>query len=289
MMKEKPTYKELLENVSDLRSKLSALEGELTEYKAKHEKLKERFLASISHELRTPMNAILGFSNLMVDKNLPPEKKEEYIDHISQNSNNLLNIVDTMIDISLLQSNELRIRKERINLDMLMQQIYRYANIERHKMGKDHIAMLLNNYRYEGEFTAYTDPQRLSQVLSGLLHNSLKFTQKGIIEFGYFLTEDHKLQFFVKDSGKGILGENAKSIFNKFEKLDEDFGKKEGGVGLGLSLAKGIIKLLGGDIWVESNIFNGSTFNFEIDYMEQDMNVEDMKQKQNNSFHSMFV
>jgi signal transduction histidine kinase len=231
------------------------------------------------------MNAILGFSNLLIDKNITSDKKEEYMEHINQSGNSLLTIVDSMIDASLLEANELKVNKEKLNLNVLIQQVYHYFNIDKHKLGKDHIAILLNKGVRKDDFFISTDRYRLTQVLSSLLSNALKFTNKGIIEFGYFIREDQKLQFFVKDSGKGILIEKAGSIFNKFEKQDEDYGNTEGGVGLGLTLAKGIIHLLGGDIWVESNIFNGSTFNFTIEYLVSQNEFEHGRQ----SIRSMLI
>jgi signal transduction histidine kinase len=280
-MKSKPTYEELLKYATELEIKVRQLEAKLEENKLKTERIKARFLSSVSHELRTPMNAILGFSNLLIDKNVSSEKKEEYMEHINQSGNSLLTIVDSMIDASLLEVNELRVNKERINLNMLVQQVYHYFNIDKHKLGKDHIAILLNKGIRKDDFIITTDHYRLTQVLSSLLSNALKFTSKGIIEFGYFIREDLKIQFFVKDSGKGILADKAGAIFNKFEKQDEDYGTTEGGVGLGLTLAKGIIQLLGGDIWVESNIFNGSTFNFTIEYLEKGIEYESNKQSIN--------
>jgi len=274
----KPTYEELLRYATELESKVRILELKLEENKLKTERIKAKFLSSVSHELRTPMNAILGFSNLLIDKNITSDKKEEYMEHINQNGNSLLTIVDSMIDASLLEVNELKMNKERVNLNMLMQQVYHYFNIDKHKLGKDHLAILLNKGTRREDFIITTDKYRLTQVLSSLLSNALKFTNKGIIEFGYFLREDQKIQFFVKDSGKGILADKAGIIFNKFEKQDDDYGTTEGGVGLGLTLAKGIIELLGGDIWVESNIFKGSTFNFTIDYLEKHTQLEPNKQ-----------
>ena len=111
-MRTNSTYKELLSYVAELESKISALEQKLEENSEKTEKLKSRFLGNVSHELRTPMNAILGFSNLLIDKNIPHDKREEYMEHINQSSTNLLRIVDAMIDVSLLEINELRIRSE---------------------------------------------------------------------------------------------------------------------------------------------------------------------------------
>jgi signal transduction histidine kinase len=278
-MTNKPTYEMLLKYTAELEDKVRQLEAKLEENRLKTERIKAKFLSSVSHELRTPMNAILGFSNLLIDKNVTTEKKEEYMEHINQSGNSLLTIVDSMIDASLLEVNELRINKERVNLNLLVQQVYHYYNIDKHKLGKDHIAILLNKGVRKEEFIITTDHYRLTQVLSSLLNNALKFTSKGIIEFGYSVREeDRKIQFFVKDSGKGVLAEKAGAIFNKFEKQDEDYGTTEGGVGLGLTLARGIIQLLGGDIWVESNIFHGSTFNFTIDYLEKHNELESNKQ-----------
>lgn len=284
-MKGKPTYEELLKYASELEEKVRQLEARLDDNRLKTERIKAKFLSSVSHELRTPMNAILGFSNLLIDKNISNDKKEEYMEHINQSGNNLLSIVDSMIDASLLEVNELKINREKVNLNILIQQVYHYFNIDKHKLGKDHIAILLNKGVPKEDFIITTDNYRLTQVLFSLLSNALKFTNKGIIEFGYFVRDDGKLQFFVKDSGKGILADKAASIFNKFEKQEEDYSASEGGVGLGLTLARGIIQLLGGDIWVEKNIFNGSTFNFTIDYAEKQIEFEPGKK----SIKSIFV
>ena len=248
-------YNELQKYASELELRVKDLESKLRENNEKTEKLKSRFLSNISHEIRTPMNAILGFSNLMIDKNLSHKKKEEYMEHINISSNSLLNIVDSMIDVSLLEIDGLTVKKEQFNLDKLMQQLFHYFNIDKHKTGKSHIVLLFTQYNKEGDFVITGDSYRLTQVLSCLLHNAFKFTNKGIIEFGYKLREDRKLHFYVKDSGKGILAEQASLIFKKFEKIEDDPGISQGGLGLGLTLAKGLIRLMGGEIWIDSNIF----------------------------------
>ena len=267
-MNVKPTYKELLNYVFELENKVRELERKLEENTEKTEKLKSRFLGNVSHEMRTPMNAILGFSNLLIDKNISHDKREEYMEHINQSSTNLLRLVDTMIDASLLEINELRIHKESCNVEKIMYQVYYYFNIEKHKTNKDHLALLLNIDKKNSDLLIYTDQYRLTQVLFSLLSNAFKFTNKGIVEFGYHLKDETFLQFYVKDSGKGICYEKVQSIFRKFEKQDEDYGNVEG-LGLGLTLAKGIINLLGGEIWVEKNVLKGSTFNFTIQYKEK--------------------
>ncbi len=275
-MKENPTNKELLQEVEYLRKRVSELEEMLAENSEQTERLKTRFLTTVSHEIRTPMNAILGFSNLMVDKNLPYDKREEYLEHINNNSDNLLNLVDSMIDVSLLETEELKVKKEKFNLHNLLQQVYCFYNIEKRKMGKAHLAILFNKEFRDKDLFIYSDPYRLKQILSNFLHNALKFTGRGIIEFGYQVQADKgKIHFFVKDSGKGILYEKAQSIFDKFEKLEE-YGSNAGGVGLGLTLAKGLIELLGGEVWFETNVYNGTTFQFTIDYLHQGVDANNL-------------
>jgi signal transduction histidine kinase len=216
------------------------------------------------------MNAILGFSNLLIDRNLTLEQKEEYMEHINNNSNNLLNLVDSMIDVSLMEINELKLKKEEFNLQKVLQQLYTYFNISKVKMDKDHIAILPNNEFRDKEFIIYSDPYRLKQILTSLFHNALKLTSKGLIEFGYNVDpQKEKLHFFIKDSGKGVLFEKAQSIFTKNEKTESGFGNNEGGVGLGLTLAKGLVNLLGGEIWMETNLFGGTTFHFTVDYKKE--------------------
>jgi signal transduction histidine kinase len=268
-MKEKPTYKDLMQQVEMLQQQVSMLEHQLEEQRGKAKRTKTRFLATVSHEIRTPMNAILGFSNLLIDKDLSMDKKEEYMEHIHNNSSSLLKLVDSMIDLSLMELNELKVRKEEFNLHTMLRELYTFYNISKVKLGKEHIAILFNTEFRDKEFIIYSDPCRLKQIISSLLHNALKFTTKGLIEFGYRVNlEKRKLHFFVKDSGKGILFEKAQSIFEKYEKPEESFGKNEEGTGLELTLAKGLVNMLGGDIWIETNLLNGTTFDFNIDYMK---------------------
>lgn len=282
LMSENQTYDDLLDQVSDLQKKVEELEMKLQANHQKTDRMKRRFLTSVSHELRTPMNAILGFSNLMIDRDISHDKREEYMSHINSSSSNLLNIVDSMIDVSLLEVGEICVKKESVNLHEILQQVYYYFNIDKHKMGKDYLALLLNRSVKSDKFMIHTDEYRLSQILSSLLHNALKFTAKGLIEFGYEVKESQgKIEFFVKDTGKGVLFEKAQSIFEKFEKLDEDYNTNEGGLGLGLTLAKGLVKLLGGNIWLESNIFNGTTFLFTIDYTMDTNMTEHIQSKIN--------
>lgn len=286
-MKSTLTYDELLAYVVKLETRIKELESQV-ENNEKHTDLKTKFLSNISHELRTPMNAILGFSSLLNDQHLPNTKREEYMDHINQSSARLLNVVEAMIDVSLIQTGQLKLRNESCSINQLLTDIYHFFNIDKHRNNRHHIALLLNLGSKKGEFSFYTDQFRLHQVITSLLSNAFKYTEKGIIEFGYELEENgEKVTFYVRDSGKGVLQEKSKQIFESFEKGDEyEYGKNlDSGVGLGLTLAKGIIGLMGGDIWVEANVFQGSTFKFNIPYQ----GVREMQTQSNPFKTNLFI
>jgi len=259
------TYEDLLVYVEKLEGRIKDLEEQVQENESRTDQLKSRFLSNISHELRTPMNAILGFSSLLNDHQLPNTKREEYMDHISQSSARLLDVVEAMIDVSMIETGQLKIRNEECMINQVLTDIYHYFNIDRHRSDKHHVALLLNLGVKGDSFRIHTDQFRLHQVITGLLGNAFKYTDKGIIEFGYHVDQDEeKITFFVTDSGKGIQKQKFKQIFESFERGDDISKKLESGVGLGLTLSKGIIELMGGKIWVEDNVFKGSTFKFFI-------------------------
>ena len=275
------TYEELNDYAAKMEIRVKELELMIRNSKDQAENLKARFLSNISHEIRTPMNAILGFSSLLNDHQLPGNKREEYMDLINQSSTKLVQLVEAMIDVSLLETGQLQVRNEECNINQLLTDIYHYYNIDRHRSDRNHIALLLNRAVKQDDFKIYTDQYRLHQVISNLLNNAFKFTEKGIIEFGYHLDEEsNDVMFFVKDSGKGGLGDSER-IFECFEKIQKS-QNFDAGVGLGLTISKGIIELLGGKIWVEENVFHGSTFKFTIPYKT----VRDMESTQLNTFSS---
>ena len=186
-MKRTLTYDELLAYVEKLENRIKDLESQVETHETKTDQLKSKFLSNISHELRTPMNAILGFSSLLNDQRLPNTKREEYMDHISQSSARLLNVVEAMIDVSLIQTRQLKLREESCSINNLLTDIYHFFNIDRHRNNRHHIALLLNLGSKQNEFCFYTDQFRLHQVINSLLSNAFKYTEKGIIEFGYEL------------------------------------------------------------------------------------------------------
>ncbi len=282
-MKRTLTYEDLLAYVEKLEKRVKELEAEVVDNDTKTEELKTKFLSNISHELRTPMNAILGFSSLLNDQQLPHNKREEYVNHINQSSAKLLNVVEAMIDVSMIQTGQLKIRQEECFVNQFLTDIYHYFNVDRHRNDRHHIALLLNLGSKADDIMIHSDQFRLNQVITSLLSNAFKYTEKGVIEFGYQMDEgEDKITFFVTDSGKGVLQEKSKQIFESFEKGDEyEYGKGvDSGVGLGLTLSKGIIELMGGEIWVEDNVFKGSTFKFFIPCKA----VREIKSQLNNPF-----
>ena len=246
------------------------IEQMLKESKAKAEesdKLKSAFLANMSHEIRTPMNSILGFANLLKTPDLSDEDKLEYLDHIIQSGDNLLNLINDIIDISKIEAEQLKVEKFPVNLNELLDQLYnRYEE--------------LITISYPGEIELYfekaipgsglsieTDPYRLQQVISNLLNNSIKFTKEGKIVFGYRV-ENGDLKFFVRDNGIGIPVDKQDLIFKRFGKLEDPGKINLSGTGLGLSISKSLIELLGGTLWLNTEYKSGAEFFFTIPLIE---------------------
>jgi PAS domain S-box-containing protein len=230
------------------------------------DRLKTAFLANMSHEIRTPMNSIIGFSNLLNEPELKQEKKEEYIQHILQSSNSLLNLIDDIIDISKIEAGQININPVNCNVNRLVKDLFN-SYIETAKSEGVKLSLVLPPD--SDFFNLKTDPYRLKQILSNLLGNALKFTDKGFIELGYTIrkTDSKKsIEFYVKDTGIGIPKEKQNIIFDRFRQVDDSRTRRFGGTGLGLAISKRLVDLLGGSIWVESEFEKGSTFFFSLPY-----------------------
>lgn len=231
--------------------------------------LKSNFLANMSHEIRTPMNGILGFVQLLKGEE-SEEKRDRYIDIVYHNGMMLVNLIDDIIDISKIDAGQLAINQAECNLDDLMFDVYTFFNEVKFKQEKEHINIRLLNLNDDESNILFTDGQRLRQVLVNLIGNALKFTDKGNVEFGYVnIHEKNKIQFFVRDSGIGIPEDKRDIIFERFRQVQEGSTRKYGGTGIGLYISKNIINLLGGDIWFDSKIGEGTTFYFSLPYKER--------------------
>ena len=228
------------------------------------DRLKSAFLANMSHEIRTPMNAIIGFSNLLTDEQLTKEEREKYLQYIKTSGHNLLTIINDIIDIAKIESNQLNVTLNIFDLHFALDELFTFYRQQIKEQQKE-INLTLSKNIDEQSFTIYSDPIRLKQVLSNLLNNAIKFTEKGSVMFGYEIKKS-KLLFFVRDTGIGINEDKQELIFERFCHFEERFKKNISGTGLGLSICRSIITLLEGKIWVKSSHGEGSTFYFEIPY-----------------------
>lgn len=226
-----------------------------------NDKLKTAFLHNISHEIRTPMNAIVGFSGLLTEPDLPPEKTKKYVEIIVRGSNQLLSIVNDIIYISTIETGQEIIYDKELDLNSIL----RSLQVEfTKKTEKKNLNLILEPLLPDREVIIISDETKLIQILTNLIGNAIKFTSEGHVKFGYKVTEN-EIEFFVEDSGIGILAKNYDEIFDRFHQV-EGIAQQFGGSGLGLSISKAYVELLGGIMWLKSELGKGSTFYFTIPY-----------------------
>jgi PAS domain S-box-containing protein len=234
------------------------------------DKLKTAFLANMSHEIRTPMNAIIGFSDLLTDDNLSASDKSEYTTHIKKAGESLMNLISDIIDIAKIEAGQLQFNNSACNLDELLNEMIGTYTEAKIKAGKKNLNIRLHKQSGINGLSILTDPFRLKQVLINLIGNSMKFTERGFIEFGYSLKDKKTIEFVVRDTGIGIPLSKQQDIFYRFSQVDNSNTRKYGGTGLGLAISKNIIEIMGGTIWLESEPGNGSAFFFTLPYYPAD-------------------
>ncbi len=230
--------------------------------------LKTAFLANMSHEIRTPMNAIIGFSNLLLEKETSENERKDYVRQISSNSDILMNLINDIIDISMIESGQIKINKSEVCLAEVIHDLSALFEQEKHKINKGHISISLDYDQNLNKLLIIADINRLKQVLSNLISNALKFTHQGSIVIGFKQSNAHKIIFFVRDSGIGIAPSHQEAIFERFSKFNSECETMLfPGTGLGLTICRELIQLMGGNIWFESEINKGSTFFFTLPYL----------------------
>jgi PAS domain S-box-containing protein len=230
------------------------------------DRLKSAFLANMSHEIRTPMNGIMGFSKLLRKKDLSSDKRDMYLNIIDQSSQRMLNIINDLIDISKIESGQMKVDLKETNINDIIKYMFNFFEPE--CLAKN-IKLKIKHPLMDDKAVIHTDQNKLEAILINLLKNAIKFTDKGSIECGYE-ENGHDLMFYVKDTGIGIPENKTASIFDRFVQADSSMSKPYEGAGLGLSISKAFVEMLGGNLEVSSEFQKGSTFFFSIPYSSID-------------------
>ena len=249
-MERRPTYKELEKLLKEEKAKT-----------AKSEKLKNSFLANMSHEIRTPMNAIIGASELLRDDSLSKIDRNEFTQILNASSKELLDLFNRILELSQLESGAMVFQESEISLHTLFLKLYSIFEQNISESEKD---LILNFTEEIQEIKILSDLEKLTNVLSYLLENAIKFTDKGEITFGCAIQNSNSILFYVKDTGPGISTIEQENIFNKFTQVDNSYTRVHSGAGLGLSLCKENLKIFDSKLFIDSQLGQGSIFYFTI-------------------------
>jgi hypothetical protein len=257
------------------------------------DRLKSTFLANMSHEIRTPMNGILGFASLLKEPNLTGEDQQKYIRIIEKSGARMLNIINDIVDISKIEAGLMEVNLKETNINDQIEYIYNFFKPEVEGKG---MHLLFKNFLPAQEAIIETDREKIYAILTNLVKNSIKYSKEGSIEFGYTLVETQNaassdsnpsasmnttpekfLQFFVKDTGIGVAKNRQEAIFERFIQADIEDTKALQGSGLGLTISKAYVEMLGGTIWVNSDEGIGSIFYFTIPYNTKKQGQDDIE------------
>jgi len=244
------------------------VEAELKQAKAVAEsasRTKSDFLASMSHEIRTPMNAIMGIADLLAKTPLSPQQ-DKYVQIFRRNGDNLLNLINDILDLSKVEASQLELEQTGFSLNDLLEKVTEMVAVRAHEKG----LVLVSDIAPNVATNLVGDPTRLRQVLLNLIGNAIKFTEAG--EVSLRVTADGNaavptaLRFTITDTGVGIPEAKVNGVFERFTQADSSTTRRFGGSGLGLTISKRLVELMGGRIWVESIVGKGSVFSFALPF-----------------------
>ncbi len=265
-IKEDITYKKYSEFLLQLKNQEIEIQNEELILAKNHaeesDRLKSAFLANMSHEIRTPMNGILGFVGLLKEPMLTGQQQKEYIDIIEKSGVRMLNIINDIIDISKIESGLMTIHKAASNINDQIDYVFTFFKPEVEAKG---MKLSCTKSLPSEASMIETDREKIFAILINLVKNAIKYSHEGYIEFGYVKKDDF-LEFFVKDTGIGIPKDRQEDVFERFIQADITDKMAKQGAGLGLSISRAFVEMLGGTIWVDSDEGKGSTFYFTIPY-----------------------
>jgi len=243
-----------LQNLLNKNNKQNQVLEDLLHKAEESNKLKTEFLHNLSHEVRTPLNGIVGFSSLLKKENLSDQKQNEYTDIIIQSSYRLQKVIDNIVEVSINNIKQEKLNIENIDITKYLKELYSIFSIKNNEDVK-----LSLNIDHSANIIIESDTDVLTKILGNIVENSIKFTSKGEIEIGLINKED-SIIIYVKDTGIGIKEKNIERIFHRFSQANSDISKKYGGLGLGLNIVKENADLLNLEISVESQYNKGTTF-----------------------------
>ncbi|TDD77506.1 response regulator [Flavobacterium caseinilyticum] len=264
----------LFEENSNQRKQL-----EIAKQKAEEsDTLKSSFLANLSHEIRTPMNAIMGFSDLLTDAKLSEKERFEYLKIIKNSGNNLVSIIEDLIEMSRIDAKQIAPNYKGLDIEKCIAELYKSIKITIPKEKDIEFCVVESSVKLQKNIL--TDETKLKQIIVNLITNAVKFTEKGFVSFGYSINKERNvLEFTIQDSGLGISDDYTKVIFDRFRRIEDNATSEMTGLGLGLSITKAYVEMLGGEISVKSTMGIGSVFTFTIPLQYDETVVENLPGK----------
>lgn len=231
-------------------------------------RLKSAFLANLSHEIRTPMNGLIGFAELLSKDDLTIEERAEYTTLINASGDRMLYMINNLIEISKIDSGSAKLKKTSFQINGLIDELYKDFITE---ASSKNLQLFSNKAIFDPEFSLYADREKISAIMSVLIKNAIRFSDKGTIEFGYKFPENDNqkvsseiIEFFVSDQGVGIHQHLHSRIFERFSQANPEMSRNYEGAGLGLSIAQAYVELMNGTITLDSVVGEGSVFRFTM-------------------------